>query len=294
MILCSHQLDVTIFQSGLTCFYLFSTQISAANRDACIGVIHLNRYRPELATMIGMFVNILPCRITNASLHDLSFAKLLRNVQKTFLASVQHAHLPYNELIDLHRVPTRYFQFPLLQTHFSVDTSTIDYTNTNDIGLGDACHLSTYKTDLKDHEIGFKFDLDFSFAYDVQAGTIDCVWAYMLDVFEPETIEEHSRHFIHLLTRLFGSTRTEQLHLLLGEIIDIDEEKPDQGKTTLHEADREQELIHRISRRILSRSRLHDGRSGCEQVFLRTGWYIAQGATGSGFLETGHFERNWC
>ena len=260
MINCAHQLDVTLFQLGLTCFYLFLTEISPGNRDACIGVIHLNRYRPELASMIGMFVNILPCRISNASLHDLSFAELLRKVQKTFLASVQHAHLPYDELLNLHRVPTRYFQFPFLQTLFSVDTSTIDYTNTDDIRLGDTCHLSTYKTDIKDHEIGFKFDLDFSFAYDVQAETIDCLWAYMLDVFEPETIEEHSRHFIRLLTRLFGSTRAEQLHLPLDQITEIDEEKSDQWKITRQDAnvappmktDREQELVHRI-RAVFSR-----------------------------------------
>ena len=246
MILCAYQLDVTLFQLGLTCFYLFLTQISSDNRDACIGVIHLNRYPPELVSMIGMFVNILPGRITNASLPNLSFAELIRHVQQTFLASVQHAHLLYDEVINLHRASTPCLRFPFLQTIFSVDTSTIDYTNTDDIRLGDSCHLSTCKIDLSDFEIGFNFDFDFSLAHDVQTETIDCLWAYMLDVFEHETIRQHSWHFIHLLTQLFGSSRAEPLHRPLGEIIQIGEEKRDQLQSIL------QMDIHRI-RAVFSR-----------------------------------------
>ena len=59
----------------------------------------------------------------------------------------------------------------------------IDYVNLEDIRIGDACHLSTYKMKEKDIKIGYKFDLDVSFAYDKLTSTIDCVWGYMLNVF---------------------------------------------------------------------------------------------------------------
>ncbi|CAF3708653.1 unnamed protein product [Rotaria sp. Silwood1] len=227
MILSAHQLNVTLFQLGLTCFYLFLTQISFNNRDACIGVIHMNRYRPEIASMIGMFVNILPCRIRQIDLDQLSFIELVHKVQQTFLTSVQHAHLPYDELINLHRIPTTHLQFPYLQTLFSVDTILIDYINMDNILLGDSCYLSNYKTNEKDLEIGYKFDLDVSFAYDKRTTTINCTWAYMFDVFERETIQQHANSFIELLTQLFGSTRAEQLQLPLGEIITLDKNKAD-------------------------------------------------------------------
>lgn len=222
MILCARELNVTLFQLGLTCFYLFLAQISSHNRDACIGVIHQNRYRPEIVSMIGMFVNILPCRIVRIDLDKLSFTELVYKVQQTFLESVQHAHLPYDKLIDLHRMPNSHLQFPYLQTIFSVDTTVIDYTNMDDIIFGDSCHLSTYKMPMKDIDIGYKFDLDVSFAYDKHAMTIDCVWGYMFDVFERETIEQHASCFVQLLTQLFGSTRTNQLQLPLDEIITMD------------------------------------------------------------------------
>ncbi|CAF1270471.1 unnamed protein product [Adineta ricciae] len=221
MVMCANELNVTLFQLGLTCYYLFLAQLSAHNRDACVGVIHQNRYRPELVSMIGMFVNILPCRIVNADLDKLSFIELVYKVQKAFLTSVQHAHLPYDKLIDLHRVPNSHLQFPYLQTIFSVDTTLIDYTNMDDIMFGDSCRISTYKKPIKDIDVGYKFDLDVSFSFDKHAMTIDCVWGYMSDVFERETIEQHANSLVKLLTQLFGSNRTDQLHLPLNEIITL-------------------------------------------------------------------------
>ena len=61
MIETANQLNVTLLQLGLTCFYLFLSQISPHNRDACIN--HLNRYHSELASSIGIFVTVLPYRI---------------------------------------------------------------------------------------------------------------------------------------------------------------------------------------------------------------------------------------
>ena len=233
MILCTHELNVTLFQLGLTCFYLFLAQLSSHNRDACVGVMHQNRYRPEIVSMIGMFVNILPCRIVNTDLDKLSFIELVYKVQQTFLASVQHAHLPYDKLIDLHRVPNSHLQFPYLQTIFSVDTTVIDYTNMDDIMFGDSCRLSTYKKPMKDIDIGYKFDLDVSFSYDKHAVIIDCVWGYMSDVFERKTIEQHASSFVQLLTQLFGSTDTKQLQMPLNEIITLDKTESNENNQVM-------------------------------------------------------------
>ncbi|CAF5038747.1 unnamed protein product [Rotaria sp. Silwood1] len=222
MIYYINQFNVTLFQLGLTCYYIFLNQLSYHNRDVCIGLIHLNRYRPEIVSMIGMFANILPCRIVNIDLDKLSFIELLYKVQKSFLQNIQHTYLPYEELINLHRKPSSYLQFPYLQTLFSVDTTIIDYTNMDNIMVTDTCSLSTYKRKEKDISIGYKFDLDFSFAYDKHAGSIDCVWAYMSDVFQLETIEQHANRFNQLLTQLFGSNHIEQLQIPLNEIIILD------------------------------------------------------------------------
>lgn len=126
MLVCTQELNVSLFQLGLTCFYLFLDGISCDNRDAPIGATHLNRHQSELISMIDMFVNILPCRIRCASLRHLTFVQLVPHVQQTFLSRVEHSHLLYDEVLDLHGVPTPSFQFPYLQTLFSVETPNVD------------------------------------------------------------------------------------------------------------------------------------------------------------------------
>lgn len=225
MIYYTNKLNTTLFQLGLTCYYLFLCELSYDNRDACIGVIHLNRYREEIVSMIGMFVNILPCRISNNELDKLSFLELLSNVQKTFIESVEYSSYPYDELINLYRKPSKHFHFPYLQTIFSVDTTIIDYTNVDNILIDDQCRLSTYKIKDEDFHFGYKFDLDVSFSYDKINSTIDCVWGYMFDIFQRETIEKHADQFNHLLDRLFSSNNIEHLQIPLNQIMMLNNDK---------------------------------------------------------------------
>jgi acyl carrier protein len=228
MIECANQLNVTLFQLGLTCFYLFLTQISSHNRDACVGINHLNRYRPELASTIGMFVNVLPCRIKIDSLEFISFIELVNKVQKIFLESAQYSHLPYDQLIDLHRVSNSNVQLPFLQTIFRVDTDKIDYKNMNGIILDNSCHLSNYVS--QDQNTGGHFDLEVSLIYDKTTETIECEWSYFSDAFEKSTIDTHANCFIQLLIQLFQSNTYTQLQLPLNKIIVFKNEDRDKPK----------------------------------------------------------------
>ncbi|UJR07737.1 hypothetical protein I4U23_012021 [Adineta vaga] len=87
------------------------------------------------------------------------------------------------------------------------------------IQIDDSCCVSTYNRDEKELEIGFKFDLDVSFAYDKQEKTMNCVYAYMFDIFQQETIEQHANQFNQLLNRLFQSDDCKQLRRPLNEIL---------------------------------------------------------------------------
>lgn len=228
MISIANKLNITLFQLGLTCFYLYLNQLSIENRDACIGVIHQNRYRPEIVPMIGMFVNVLPCRIFEKHLEQLTFIELIHKVQKVFLQTVENAQFPYDELINLHRIPWHSLKLPYLQMIFSVDTTLIDYSNIDNIALTDTCFASTYKINPEDIEVGFKFDLDVSFTHDKVAGTIDCVWAYMFDVFSRETVDQHANDFNELLARLFSENENESLEIPLQQLIILSKNCPSQ------------------------------------------------------------------
>ncbi|CAF1591003.1 unnamed protein product, partial [Adineta steineri] len=57
----SHHL--TLFQLGLSIFYVFLFKLTHGQTDLCISSINANRYRSELVNMIGMFVSTLPYRV---------------------------------------------------------------------------------------------------------------------------------------------------------------------------------------------------------------------------------------
>ncbi|CAF1551752.1 unnamed protein product, partial [Adineta steineri] len=57
----SHHL--TLFQLGLSIFYVFLCKLTHGETDLCISSINANRYRSELVNMIGMFVSTLPYRV---------------------------------------------------------------------------------------------------------------------------------------------------------------------------------------------------------------------------------------
>jgi hypothetical protein len=217
IIKCTDRLNVTLFQLGLTCFYLFLAQISPYNRDACIGINHLNRYRTELTSMLGMFVNVLPCRISIDKLDTMSFLELIDQVQQIFLAMAQHSYLPYDQLINLHRVSNSCLQLPYLQAIFRVDAAAIDYKHMNGVTLDDSCRLSNYF--LPSQSSVCHFDLELSLIYNKTEQTIDCEWAYLIDAFEKSTIDMHCKNFILLLTRLFESNDETNLRLSLAKIL---------------------------------------------------------------------------
>ncbi|CAF1545801.1 unnamed protein product, partial [Adineta steineri] len=95
----SHHL--TLFQLGLSIFYVFLFKLAHGESDLCISTINANRYRSELVNMIGMFVSTLPYR---AELDPhWSFDKAVKYVQEKCLSILEHSHYPLQYILaDLH------------------------------------------------------------------------------------------------------------------------------------------------------------------------------------------------
>ncbi|CAF1283906.1 unnamed protein product [Adineta steineri] len=95
----SHHL--TLFQLGLSIFYVFLFKLSHGETDLCIGSINANRYRNELVNIIGMFVSTLPYRV-ELDPHWL-FDEVVKYVQEKCLSILEHSHYPLQHtLADLH------------------------------------------------------------------------------------------------------------------------------------------------------------------------------------------------
>ncbi|CAF3986105.1 unnamed protein product, partial [Adineta steineri] len=95
----SHHL--TLFQLGLSIFYVFLFKLTHGDTDLCVASINANRYRSELVNMIGMFVSTLPYRVELDP--QWSFDEVVKYVQEKCLSILEHSHYPLQHILsDLH------------------------------------------------------------------------------------------------------------------------------------------------------------------------------------------------
>src|ERR1700734_1763813 len=88
-----------MFQLGLSCFFAFFYRLGNGNTvDLCVSSLTDNRLLPETKTMIGMFVNLLPYRIKINPTE--SFITLMLRVHQLCINILEHANLPYQEIIS--------------------------------------------------------------------------------------------------------------------------------------------------------------------------------------------------
>ncbi|CAF1188645.1 unnamed protein product [Adineta steineri] len=221
---CAEELNVTLLQLTLTCFYIFLAQLSPHNSDACVAISNRNRDRPELENMIGMLVNILPCRVIfdTSSSSTLTFIDLLHQVRHQLTNMIKYGNIPYSELLELHRVPSSNLQFPFMQAYFSF-ISLMDYSGyRNQLNLTasssneDTCSLSPYwpqsePGDEKTFVFPDMLDLDWTIIADAFNKKFDIDVSYSVDVFTHTTIEMLLKQFVDLLSDLFVTTSSQQL-----------------------------------------------------------------------------------
>ncbi|CAF4415976.1 unnamed protein product, partial [Adineta steineri] len=93
---------VTLFQLGLSIFYVFLFKLTHGETDLCIGSINANRYRNELQNLIGMFVSTLPYRL-EIDFHW-SFDKLVQHVREKCLSILEHSHYPLQHILGDNRL----------------------------------------------------------------------------------------------------------------------------------------------------------------------------------------------
>ncbi len=123
--------------------------------DVVVGVPTAGRDLPELAPLIGMFVNQLVLRVDTAG--DPTFGELVERVRATVLGAMEHRQVPFQAVADAVAPPRRSGVQPLYQLGFNflLDT-TLDgiphNTSQDDLELEIAMDLGRlrYRTDLFD------------------------------------------------------------------------------------------------------------------------------------------------
>ncbi|KAK1839826.1 polyketide synthase peptide synthetase [Colletotrichum chrysophilum] len=81
--------------------------------DLCIGMADANRFEGNLATSMGMYLNLLPLRFRPRADH--TFKQVLAEVRRKTLGAMAHARLPFDALVDGLKVPRSTLHAPLFQ-----------------------------------------------------------------------------------------------------------------------------------------------------------------------------------
>ncbi len=185
----SRRHGVTPFMTLLAGWGLLLSRLSG-QQDVVIGTPVANRQRREVENLIGFFVNTLAVRLRFEE--QPSVAALLAQVKATTLAAFAHQELPFEQVVEAVQPQRSLSHSPLTQVTFTW----------NNLGRvhGDGSTLQLPGLELvpvnRAHETT---QVDLQLLLDDAGDAIRGVLVYARDLFDGQTIERWTGHFVELL-----------------------------------------------------------------------------------------------
>ncbi len=180
---------VTLFMTLLSAWSLLLSRLSG-QQDVVIGTPVANRQRREVEGLIGFFVNTLALRLRFDE--QPSVASLLARVKETTLAAFANQELPFEQVVEAVQPQRSLSHSPLAQVTFT--------WNNREHGQTDGTTLQlpglTLATVNHAHET---IQVDLQLLLDDAGDVISGVLVYARDLFDRETIERWTGHFVQLL-----------------------------------------------------------------------------------------------
>ncbi|KFE71961.1 hybrid non-ribosomal peptide synthetase/type I polyketide synthase [Hyalangium minutum] len=169
-----------------------------------VGMPHASRERPETEGVVGFFVNTLPIRADLSGAP--SFRTLLARVRETSLGALEHAEVPFEQLVKALRPERDLSTLPLVQVMFAPQVS--------QLGRLKLPGLDMEPLALDPGRATFDLTLLSWEDHDALAGQ----WEYSTALFDPSTLERMAGHLCRLLE---GAVRQPDARLsglpMLGE-----------------------------------------------------------------------------
>ncbi|CAF1063367.1 unnamed protein product [Adineta steineri] len=175
--------NISLEQLALATYYMFLFKLTNGEKDLCIGINTHGRYRDELKSIIGMFVNAIPlrCRLDP----QVSFHKLTKHVRDIMINCIKYSYFPLQRILNQH---------PNISNPVFLDTSfeflsSMTKDDENEIMIGDSrFSLLPYSIKISENEIMSKFDFILSFQHDLNLNEFSCTINASLDLFNAETV----------------------------------------------------------------------------------------------------------
>jgi non-ribosomal peptide synthetase component F len=186
---------------ALTCYYAFLFKLTNGERDLCIGMNTDGRYKEELMSVIGMFVNAIPIRCQVDSYW--SFHQLVEHVQDMMISSLKYSYFPLQRILAQH---SNVSKAAFLDTSFVFGSAEDDQIET-EVTIGDSRLLSMpISIKISENEIMSKFDFALTIQHIQTTNQLSCTIDASLDLFDATTIDKIAQRFHSMLEQLFERT----------------------------------------------------------------------------------------
>ncbi|CAF1330040.1 unnamed protein product [Rotaria sordida] len=190
---------ITLEQLALGSYYVFLFKLTNGESDLCIGMNTHGRYKEELMSAIGMFVNAIPLRCQLDP--HWSFPHLLEHVKEMFTSSLEYSYFPFQRIVAQHPNATK---LAFLETLFEFQSYSSKSIK-NEMMIGDArLYEKTFSIKIDQDEIMSKFDFILSIQYDSDTNQLSCIINASLDLFDRKTVNIIAQRFHSMLEQLFN------------------------------------------------------------------------------------------
>ncbi|WP_147206279.1 non-ribosomal peptide synthetase, partial [Segetibacter aerophilus] len=194
--LLSQQKGATLFMTLLTAFKVLLYNYTNQD-DICIGTPIAGRQQPEVANLIGNFVNTLALRSHISP--DATFDALLQQVRTTTLEAYQNQEIPFERIVEILPVDRNTNKSPVFQVVFAVQ-------NTPEVPVIQLGNLQLSNNNSSSYN-STKFDLTVIVSETVNGLNIGI--DYGANLFAADTIERFANNFKVLLTSIVEQPQKE-------------------------------------------------------------------------------------
>ncbi|CAF1373716.1 unnamed protein product, partial [Adineta steineri] len=192
--------NISLEHLALSMYFVFLFKLTNGETDLWIGMNVDGRYRDELRSVIGIFVNTIPLR---CQLHPhWCFHQLIEHVREITTNTMKYSYFPLQRILDQHSHASKP---AFLDTSFEfMQSSRQDFDK--DVVIGD-CHLSVMPISIKTSEddTTSKFDFILSIQHDFDMNQLSCTINASLDLFNRETVQKISQRFHSIIQQLSAS-----------------------------------------------------------------------------------------
>jgi amino acid adenylation domain-containing protein/non-ribosomal peptide synthase protein (TIGR01720 family) len=178
---------VTLYSTLLAAFQILLHRATGSD-DVLIGADVAGRQQPELETLIGFFVNILPLRSRFAA--DQTFSAFLAAAQETALSAFEHQDLPLDMIVEASGTARHKGFNPLVQVLFVMNNLPVPGSGIDGIAVEVLPSLGNYS----------KFDM--ALFIDQNGGQLQGTWQFASDLFKPERIQQLLDNWLELLEHI--------------------------------------------------------------------------------------------